>query len=76
MTSSATPVAFVTGAARGIGLAIARWFFHQGHRVAVIDNDAPTLTTLIAKPNTYLIIPIPCDESGEPETGDHRPRPG
>ena len=44
MTSTHTPVAFVTGAARGIGLAIARWFFHQGYRVAVIDNDAITLT--------------------------------
>jgi meso-butanediol dehydrogenase/(S,S)-butanediol dehydrogenase/diacetyl reductase len=44
MTNEHTPVAFVTGAARGIGLAIARWFFHQGHRVAVIDNDASTLT--------------------------------
>ena len=44
MSNHATPVAFVTGAARGIGLAIARWFFHQGYRVAVIDNDAPTLT--------------------------------
>lgn len=42
--STATPVAFVTGAARGIGLAIARWFFQSGYRVAVIDNDAPTLT--------------------------------
>ncbi|EWS63082.1 hypothetical protein Y695_03685 [Hydrogenophaga sp. T4] len=29
MTSLHPPVAFVTGAARGIGLAIARWFFHQ-----------------------------------------------
>jgi NAD(P)-dependent dehydrogenase (short-subunit alcohol dehydrogenase family) len=37
-------VAFVTGAARGIGLAITRWFFLQGYRVAVIDNDAATLT--------------------------------
>jgi meso-butanediol dehydrogenase / (S,S)-butanediol dehydrogenase / diacetyl reductase len=44
MTHAHTPVAFVTGAARGIGLAIARWFFHQGYRVAVIDNDTPTLT--------------------------------
>ena len=44
MSTSATPVALVTGAARGIGLAIARWFFHQGYRVAVIDNDTPTLT--------------------------------
>ena len=44
MSTSATPVALVTGAARGIGQAIARWFFHQGYRVAVIDNDTPTLT--------------------------------
>ena len=44
MTNTPTPVAFVTGAARGIGLAITRWFFQHGHRVAVIDNDAATLT--------------------------------
>ena len=44
MSPSDMPVAFVTGAARGIGLAIARWFFQHGHRVAVIDNDAATLT--------------------------------
>ncbi len=49
MTSSATPVAFVTGAARGIGLAIARWFFQNGYHVAVIDNDAPNLTETEAK---------------------------
>jgi len=36
--------ALITGSTRGIGLAIARWFFHQGYRVAVIDNDAVTLT--------------------------------
>lgn len=44
MTNAHIPVAFVTGAARGIGLAITRWFFQHGHRVAVIDNDAATLT--------------------------------
>ncbi|HMN91774.1 MAG TPA: SDR family oxidoreductase [Hydrogenophaga sp.] len=38
------PVAFVTGAARGIGLAIARWFFQNGYRVAIIDNDGATLS--------------------------------
>jgi NAD(P)-dependent dehydrogenase (short-subunit alcohol dehydrogenase family) len=37
------PVAVVTGAARGIGLAIARWFLAHGHRVALIDVDGETL---------------------------------
>lgn len=43
------PVAFVTGAARGIGLAITRWFLDRGHRVALIDNDADTLTQTTAR---------------------------
>ncbi len=42
-TSSASPVAVVTGGARGIGLAVARWFLDQGHCVALIDIDAQTL---------------------------------
>lgn len=37
------PVALVTGAARGIGLAIARLFLQRGHRVALLDNDEATL---------------------------------
>ncbi len=37
------PVALITGAARGIGLAIARWFLAAGYRVALIDIDGPTL---------------------------------
>jgi len=41
--TSTRPVAFVTGAARGIGLAIARWFLAHGHAVALIDIDADTL---------------------------------
>jgi len=36
-------VAVVTGAARGIGLAIAEWFLGEGHRVAMIDIDRETL---------------------------------
>jgi meso-butanediol dehydrogenase / (S,S)-butanediol dehydrogenase / diacetyl reductase len=45
MTSdvSSTPVAVVTGGARGIGLAIGRWFLAHGHRVALIDIDAGAL---------------------------------
>lgn len=37
------PVALVTGAARGIGLAIARRFRREGWRVALLDIDAATL---------------------------------
>ncbi len=36
-------VAFVTGGARGIGLAIGHWFLAHGWRVALVDSDAKTL---------------------------------
>jgi meso-butanediol dehydrogenase / (S,S)-butanediol dehydrogenase / diacetyl reductase len=36
-------VAVVTGGARGIGLAIARWFLAREHAVALIDIDETTL---------------------------------
>jgi meso-butanediol dehydrogenase/(S,S)-butanediol dehydrogenase/diacetyl reductase len=42
-TSPSQPVAVVTGGARGIGLAIARWFLAHGHNVALLDIDATTL---------------------------------
>ena len=38
-----TKVAVVTGGARGIGLAIARWFLDHDYRVGLIDIDAVTL---------------------------------
>jgi meso-butanediol dehydrogenase / (S,S)-butanediol dehydrogenase / diacetyl reductase len=47
--SAHSPVAIVTGAARGIGLAIARWFLSKGYRVALIDIDAETLTPTAAQ---------------------------
>lgn len=47
------PVAVVTGGARGIGLAVARWFLAQGHRVALIDIDADTL----ARTDAELALP-------------------
>jgi meso-butanediol dehydrogenase / (S,S)-butanediol dehydrogenase / diacetyl reductase len=40
---AATPVAIVTGAARGIGLEITRWFLNDGWQVTMIDNNADTL---------------------------------
>ena len=36
-------VAVITGGARGIGLAIARWFLDAGQRVALLDIDEATL---------------------------------
>ena len=39
MDAAAQPVAVVTGGARGIGLAIARWFLAAGQRVALLDID-------------------------------------
>jgi len=41
--NNSQPVAFVTGAARGIGLAIANWFLAHDYRVALIDIDSATL---------------------------------
>jgi meso-butanediol dehydrogenase / (S,S)-butanediol dehydrogenase / diacetyl reductase len=41
--STAHRVALVTGAARGIGLAIARWFLAHGHAVSLLDIDGATL---------------------------------
>lgn len=53
------PVALVTGGARGIGLAVARWFLDQGYRVALIDIDAQTLNRTeaeLALPDRVLAI--------------------
>jgi len=41
--SSPKPVAIVTGGARGIGLAIGRWFLANGWQVALLDIDGATL---------------------------------
>jgi meso-butanediol dehydrogenase/(S,S)-butanediol dehydrogenase/diacetyl reductase len=43
-----SPVAVVTGGARGIGLAVGQWFLDRGHRVALLDIDAHTLARTVA----------------------------
>jgi NAD(P)-dependent dehydrogenase (short-subunit alcohol dehydrogenase family) len=53
------PVALVTGAARGIGLAITRRFLAEGWSVALLDIDANTLAateTALALPDRVLAI--------------------
>ena len=37
-------VVVVTGAARGIGLAIARKFLEEGYQIAILDIDETTLS--------------------------------
>ena len=64
MTSdvSSTPVAVVTGGARGIGLAVARWFLAHGHRVALLDIDAATLATAAtALGEASRVLALHCD---------------
>lgn len=57
-------VAIVTGAARGIGLAIAEKFLETGYRVALLDIDEDTLSqTALALRDRPEALAIVCDVS-------------
>ncbi|MDG4648310.1 SDR family NAD(P)-dependent oxidoreductase [Roseibacterium sp. SDUM158017] len=58
---SDTPVALVTGAARGIGLATAKRLAAGGWRVAMLDRDAEELAAADAPPGP--VLPLPFDVS-------------
>jgi NAD(P)-dependent dehydrogenase (short-subunit alcohol dehydrogenase family) len=64
MTASPQKVALVTGAARGIGLAVAKRFLAEGWRVALLDIEAEllgkSLRALAAAGNT---LELHCDVS-------------
>jgi meso-butanediol dehydrogenase/(S,S)-butanediol dehydrogenase/diacetyl reductase len=63
-TTSSQPVAVVTGGARGIGLAVARWFLAHGHNVALLDIDAATLAaTDAALANAEHVLALHTDVS-------------
>lgn len=65
-----TPVAVVTGGARGIGLGIARWFLSRGYRVALLDIDAVTLARTETELNDKArVLALVCDVSN-PEQVD------
>ena len=59
-------VAVVTGAARGIGRAVAAWFLARGRRVALLDIDGETLAaTEAALGDPERVFAIACDVSLE-----------
>jgi meso-butanediol dehydrogenase/(S,S)-butanediol dehydrogenase/diacetyl reductase len=63
-TSTPLPVAVVTGAARGIGLASAQWFLEHGYRVVRLDNDVAALTASAgAFANLSSVLDVVCDVS-------------
>ncbi len=58
------PVALVTGAARGIGLATARLFHAEGWRVALLDIDGPAVTAAAASLEASdKVLALTCDVS-------------
>jgi NAD(P)-dependent dehydrogenase (short-subunit alcohol dehydrogenase family) len=71
MTSlTSTPVAVVTGAARGIGLAVAKWFLADGHRVALLDIDETTLRrTERELKDPARVLALHCDVSDPQQVG-------
>lgn len=57
-------VAVVTGAARGIGLGIARWFLGHGYSVAILDIDNATLQAAAQRlGEPQRVLPLHCDVS-------------
>lgn len=63
-TQTARPVAVVTGGARGIGLAVAKWFLEHDYRVALFDIEAATLNKTAADLNNPdSVLAFVCDVS-------------
>ena len=63
-TSIDQPVAVVTGAARGIGHAIAEWFLARRYRVALMDYEAEILQQAAEKLSSQgAVMPLHCDVS-------------
>ena len=63
-TSTSLPVVVVTGGARGIGLASARWLLAQNYRVALWDNDRQTLARTEAELDSPArLLALACDVS-------------
>jgi NAD(P)-dependent dehydrogenase (short-subunit alcohol dehydrogenase family) len=63
-TQTARPVAVVTGGARGIGLAVAKWFLEHDYRVALLDIGSATLSKTEAElHDPERVLALTCDVS-------------
>src|SRR5579871_2810579 len=63
-------VAVVTGAARGIGLAVAERFLAEGYRVALLDIDRRTLRATEKRlGDTTRVLALECDVAAEKQVG-------
>ena len=63
-------VAVVTGAARGIGLAISKKFLGEGYRIAILDIDQKTLSQTMKQDfDTNNVLGLECDVA-EPDQVD------
>ena len=68
---ASSPVAVITGGARGIGLAVGQWFLAHGHRIALLDIDGDTLArtaTTLNQPGQ--VITVHCDVSDPQQVQD------
>jgi NAD(P)-dependent dehydrogenase (short-subunit alcohol dehydrogenase family) len=70
MTPSPQKVALVTGAARGIGLAVAKRFLAEGWRVALLDIEGELLhgaVAVLANPDNTLALHCDVSDAGQVE---------
>jgi len=70
VAGSAGKVAVVTGAARGIGLAVVRKFLEQGCRVALLDIDKETLVRTAGALDQSSTLAINCDVADPKQVAD------
>jgi len=70
-TPTSSPVAVITGGARGIGLTIGQWFLDHGHRIALVDIDEQTLArTVAAFDNPRDVLGVHADVSNPEQVRD------